>query len=192
MKRLKYLLEQLKRKAKSRSAFTLAETLVAILIMLMVSSVVATGIPAARRAYESVEMAANSELLLSSTISTLRNELSLAKDIKIEGTDKTSVSYLNPTTGTMSRIYMDKSDVNDKKIMYKMNAAVDGISTGDGEEATRLMSNALTTKVGIEVTFDSITKSGDCIVFHNVIVKSRSDGVERTGRETVSIRIITL
>ena len=192
MKRLKYLLEQLNRKAKSRAAFTLAETLVAILIMLMVSSVVATGIPAARRAYESVEIAANSELLLSSTISTLRNELSLAKDIKIEGTDKTSVSYLNPTTGTMSRIYMDTSDVNNKKIMYKMNAAVDGISPGDDENATRLMSNALSTKVGIEVTFDSITKSGDCIVFNNVIVKSMRDGTERTGRETVSIRIITL
>ena len=187
MKRLKYLLEQLNRKAKSRSAFTLAETLVAILIMLMVSSVVATGIPAAQRAYESVEMAANSELLLSSTISTLRNELSLAKDIKIEGTDKTSVSYLNPTTGTMSRIYMDGG-----KIMYKMNAAVDGISPGDDKNATRLMSKALTTKVGIEVTFDSITKSGNCIVFNNVIVKSERDDTERTGRETVSIRIITL
>ena len=186
MKRLKYLLEQLKRKAKSRSAFTLAETLVAILIMLMVSSVVATGIPAARRAYESVEMAANSELLLSSTISTLRNELSLAKDIKIEGTDKTSVSYLNPATGTMSRIYKDENG----KIMYKMNAAVEGISTGDTMPATRLMSEALSTKVGIDVTFGNITKNGDCIVFNDVKVKSGS--TERTGRETVSIRIITL
>jgi len=185
MKRLKYLLEQLKRKAKSRSAFTLAETLVAILIMLMVSSVVATGIPVARRAYESVEMAANSELLLSSTISTLRNELSLAKDIKIEGTDKTSVSYLNPATGTMSRIYMDGG-----KIMYKMNAAVDGISTGDTNPATRLMSNALSTKVGIDVTFSNISKNGDCIVFNDVQVKSGD--TMRTGRETVSIRIITL
>ena len=37
-----------KSKLKSRSGFTLAETLLAILILLLVSSIVAQGIPVAR------------------------------------------------------------------------------------------------------------------------------------------------
>ena len=42
------------RKLRSNDAFTLAETLLAILILLMVSAIVAAGIPVAKNAYEKV------------------------------------------------------------------------------------------------------------------------------------------
>ena len=62
------------RKHHAIHGFTLAETLLAVLILLMVSSIVAAGIPSARRAYEKVVLASNAEVLLSTTITTLRHE----------------------------------------------------------------------------------------------------------------------
>ena len=61
--------ERIRKKLHSSKAFTLAETLLAVLILLMVSTIVATGIPVARNAYEKVVLASNAEVLLSTTIS---------------------------------------------------------------------------------------------------------------------------
>ena len=48
---------------RGRSGFTIGETLVAVLILLMVSSVVAAGIPAAKSAFEKVVIGANVEYM---------------------------------------------------------------------------------------------------------------------------------
>ena len=74
-----------KRKLNNKKGFTIAEMLVAILILLMVSSIVATGIPVAREAYEKVVLTSNAEILMSTAISALRNELGTAKDIEADG-----------------------------------------------------------------------------------------------------------
>ena len=60
---------------RGRSGFTIAETLVAVLILLMVSSVVAAGIPAAKSAFEKVVVGANAEILLSTSVASLRDQL---------------------------------------------------------------------------------------------------------------------
>ena len=76
---------------KRRSGgFTLAETLMTVLILLMVSSVLAAGIPVAVQAYDKVIDAANAQLLLSTTISRLEEELSTAVEVWMtgEGTSK--------------------------------------------------------------------------------------------------------
>ena len=62
-------------KLNSQDAFTLAETLITVLILLMVSAVVAGGIPAAANAYRKAVDAANAHVLLSTTVNALRSEL---------------------------------------------------------------------------------------------------------------------
>ena len=84
--------ETLKKKIKSRAGFTLAEVLMAVLILLMVSAVVAAGIPSAISAYRKVTDAANAELLLSTTMTCLRDELGTASDIDVSGT---TITYTN-------------------------------------------------------------------------------------------------
>ena len=74
----------LRGKLKEKRGFTLAEMLITMLILLMVSSVVAMGVPSAVRAYSKVVDAANAQLLLSTTVTQLRRELSLAKGVKLE------------------------------------------------------------------------------------------------------------
>ena len=110
-------MELIKQKLNIEKGFTLAELLLAVLILLMVSTIVATGIPVARDAYEKVVIASNAELLLSTTISTLRNELGNSK-IEFpnsDGAEKEYVIYTNPSRGFRSKIYVD----NNKGIMLQ-------------------------------------------------------------------------
>ena len=48
--------------------FTLGETLLAVLIMLLAASIMVSGIPAARAAYEKVVLSSNAEVLLSTAV----------------------------------------------------------------------------------------------------------------------------
>lgn len=64
------------RKLKGKSGFSLAETLLAVLILLLVSVIVANGIPMAKNVYNNVLIGSNAQLLLSTGVTALRNELS--------------------------------------------------------------------------------------------------------------------
>lgn len=66
---------------RNRGGFTLAETLIAVLILTMVAGIVAGGIPAARNALDKAVDASHSQLLLSTTMTSLRNELAMASSI---------------------------------------------------------------------------------------------------------------
>ena len=62
-------------KLRQTAAFTLAEALVATIIMLLVTSIMVAGIPAAIRAYDKVVIASNAEVLMSTAMAELRNAL---------------------------------------------------------------------------------------------------------------------
>ncbi len=66
---------------RRRAGFTLTEMLMTTLILLMVTAIVAAGIPVAVNAYQKVLNAANAQLLLSTTISRLQEELSTAVEV---------------------------------------------------------------------------------------------------------------
>ena len=68
--------------------FTLAETLLALLIVTLLTGIVATGVPIAINAYKQVVDSSNAQVALSTTTSALRDELGLAVDVKpaLDGT----------------------------------------------------------------------------------------------------------
>lgn len=70
-----------KNQKRNRGGFTLAETLIAVLILTMVAGIVAGGIPAARDALDKAVDTSHSQLLLSTTMTSLRNELATASSI---------------------------------------------------------------------------------------------------------------
>ena len=124
------------KRIKERAAFTLGEALVAVLILLLASSIVAAGIPAAIRAYDNVVIASNAEVLLSTAMSSLRNELSMAKDIKVLSDGKT-ITYYSQASDSKSKIYIGTdSDSNGKdNIMYQKYAGEE--STDDSRLVSR-------------------------------------------------------
>ena len=78
--------EKIQKKARDRKGFTLAEVLMAVLILLLVTAVVAGGLPAATNAYGKVVDASNAQVLLSTTVTRLRDELRTATGVSVSGT----------------------------------------------------------------------------------------------------------
>ena len=96
-------------KMKKSAGFSLAETLITVLILLMVSAVVAGGVPAAANAYRKAVDAANAQVLLSTTVNALRSELSTAWGISAD-TDKNELIYYCARTGARTKIFNGTSE----------------------------------------------------------------------------------
>ena len=174
----------LKNKIKSKGGFTLAETLLAVLIMVLVAGIVAGGIPAARNAYEKVVIASNAELLLSTTISALRNELGTAKDIVPDGT---TITYFNETRGAASKIYLGTGP---QTILLQRYVQLNGI--GQNSTPVWLVSESASTKQ-LYVTYDSVSYSetNGIITFTALQVINVNTGRTLTKVDQVSIRVLS-
>ena len=163
---------------KNNTGFTLAETLVAILILLMVSSIVAAGIPSATRAYQRATLRANAEVALSTTVSVLRDELGTARRIKASGND---ISYESSKSGGISEI--TKKDNKVYLNIYK------DIKKQDQAYHAPLLSDAMTTKQKVYVTYGSIEYDDKGVVTFNNIEVYRLGEVERPLAELEQLRI---
>ncbi len=168
-----------RRKLNSKKGFTIAELLVAILILLMVSSIVASGIPVARDAYEKVVLTSNAEILMSTAISALRNELGTAKDIETSGTE---ISYYNSARGTTSKISAGSSD-----IMIQRYFSAEGLSKGSPQ--VELISSEDSTK-DLHVKYAGVTydKTKGVIKFTDLTVNRKNTSLLK---RDVSIRVIS-
>lgn len=92
----------------NNKGFTMAEMLITILIMLMVSSIMAAGIPVAANALKKVVDTANAHALLSTTMTCLRDELSTAEAASITvSPDEKTIAY---TTSDGSRSIIRSQD----------------------------------------------------------------------------------
>lgn len=193
---------------RNNKAFTLAEALVATLIMLLVTVIVAAGIPAAARAYNNVVLASNAEVLLSTTMTSLRNELALAKDIDIPGgtsadgvTSGTAIIYYNPQTGAKSKISCGSTDTD---IMYKRYAddglildtdkLDDAVSDVYNDNEVRFMSEAASDRdKELHVKFSGVSYDANngIVKFDELTVTHKGDSSPLAKRDSYSVRIIT-
>ena len=118
---------------KNNKGFSLTELLVAVLILSMVSAVVAGGIPVAKDAYEKITVSANAQVMLSTTISALRNELCTASDLSVEEVPKPKwVRYYNPSISNYSKISIGKS--NDETYQEKDTILIKHFSDKEPKE----------------------------------------------------------
>lgn len=185
--------ERIKAKLRSSKGFTLGETLLAILILLMVTTIVAAGIPVARDAYEKVVLASNAEVLLSTTITTLRNELGTAQDVKkpvAETGEKanTVITYYNPTRGASSKIYVASDGT--QGIMFQRYYSEDGLSAA--YEPSPLLPPKTSTQ-DLYVTYEEVTYDKDkrIVTFFKLSVNRTSGAQGLASRERLSIRVIS-
>ena len=172
---------KLKRRLMSRKGFSLAETLLAILIMLLVSVLLANGIPIAKNVFEKVTVGANARVMLSTAISALRNELGTAKNIKVSNDGK-SVTYYSTEIGAPSKIYL--ADEAPHPIMIE--EYVDPKYNADQTKGRELviMADAVTSN-GLVVTYDDIIinpvagSEGKNIAFRGLKVKRKRKSDDR-------------
>lgn len=94
------------KKLNKGSGFTLSEMLIAVVILVMITASV---LPAAVTAYKNAVDAANAQVLLSTTVSALRSELSTAWDVKTS--DGTTITYKSSDTGSRSVISIEEDKI---------------------------------------------------------------------------------
>lgn len=152
------------RRLRGRAGFTLAETMIAVLILLMVSSIVAGGVPLAMNAYREVLSAANAETLLTSAVIRLRDELSEATDITV-GSNSETITYTD-ANGIRTMLY---SGGEGKSVMLEY--------TLEGAVRSRVMLSDGASEQNLYIDYGgtpdpAIVYSDGVIVIRNLSVKS--------------------
>ena len=180
-------MNKIRKKLKSRRGFTLAEMLIAMLIVLMVAAVVAEGIPVAANALDKVQEASNAQLLLSTTMTALREELSMARDIQVSGK---TITYTN-SMGLKSQIGLGASDKVITLTQYtnlEESASVEStlVSSETASKSRRTGDPVLyTTYTG--AAFD---KTQGVVTFSELAVKRVDSDKVAASVESYSIRVV--
>ena len=179
----------LKMRFKYKKGFTLAETLMAILILLMVTAIVAAGIPVAVNAYNKVVMSANAQLLLSTTITRLRDELGTATDISFADTDN-KIIYKSDS-GAINKIYLDGENG-----VYIQEYS-------DQSDAPEFTHQLVSEKAATENLYLTYTVENTCfnstshnlqssvLILKNLTVKTKTDNKTLVEIEKFEIKILT-
>lgn len=196
------------RKLKGRGGFSLAETLLATLILLLVGLIMTTGIPAAKTAYEKVVLGSNAQVLLSTAVNALRDELGTAWDVTLSA-DNQSINYFSANTGTKSVISLKKPKKADGteesfKTIYRQEFAPETADTKDiifgtklssdgsryGNDAVPLISGAAST-ADLYVTYESVLYSHGIVTFNGLSVCRKSNNAEIAKVAALKIRVVS-
>ena len=179
-------------KIKGRSGFTLAETLLAVLILLLVSGIVASGIPVAKNVYDKTIVAANAQVLLSTTVTALKDELGTAWDVNVEEYEgKKAITYFSADTGAKSRIY-----IKDNAIWIQDYAEVDGLiktdDTGAGKARKFISGKAVTDNLFVVFDSDKDTLSETTVSISNIKVYRDNPDNALAELDTLVIRPVSV
>ena len=183
----------MKRKLKKQSGFTLAETLLAVLILLLVSGIVAEGVPVAKNVYEKVFIGANAQALLSTTAARLRDELGTAWDVSV-GADKKTISFYSADTGAKAKIYLSTTDTNNPiRITEYKNEELLGQINAEIDQA--LISKAASENTGLRVEYSEVSYNAGIVTFKGLKVYRKDDNTQPiatmdNGDSTLTIRVI--
>lgn len=182
-------MKRLKRRLSSRGGFTLAELLIVILILLLVTGIVVEGIPLATRAYNRIVYSANAQVLLATASTVLRDELGTAVGDAKESADKKTIEYRSARTGAYNRISQ-----SDGMIMIKEYSEY----TSSGENTTRPLVSQTATESKLysnlsqklSLSYDTITYDKDTHIYTIAGLRVKKDDTELVKAETLEIRTI--
>lgn len=149
------------KKLRRQGGFSLAELLITIIIVSLMSVLTVVGINAAYRTYTEVTDAANARTALSTAAEEIRNELSFAGNIKLFADKGITYEVLSGAGfGRQNRILIDEDHGLVKEEKYD--------SLTRRYEKTRTLLPQTVTYGKIKITCDSISLSDDCVIFHGL------------------------
>ena len=174
------------RKDNHSAGFTLMELLLTMFILMIVTTVVATGFPYAKDAYDKVVLAANAEVVLSTGMSTLRNELGTAQNVTVNGT---TVTYYNTTRGAESKISRGDVDAANAAMLQRYSLLSSG-GANKTTDAARLVAEETATQ-NMYVSYEGVTCADGIVTFEEFAVYRPRSGTALAGPVTFSVRVIS-
>ena len=180
----------LRKKLKSRRGFSLAELLLVVLILMLVGTIATVGISSAKSAYEKVVDGANAQLLLSTTVSSLRRELALASEVKTSGT--AVQSYTNGETGYSYTLKCGALGSAYPGIYRELQNSEMTAYSGTGEKPCELLVTEKAATKNMVVSFSSISYDKTRSVFTVSGLKVEKNGKVMAGLDQpLAIRAVT-
>lgn len=166
---MKYLFE----KKMNKKGFTLSETLASVLILILVVTIIGGGIVVVKNAYQRITLKANAQVLMSTAITKVSDELKFAENI--EGTD-------TPTFVSGNNSYK-MSFVNGDGTADNLGI-MEAYATGDSTQNIQLLS----TKTMTDGLVPSITYnySSDDKLF-TATIEVKKDGTT-VSKQTITVR----
>lgn len=167
----KFFLNRLSR----RAAFTVAEMMMAMLLVLAATGIVAGGIPLARNAFYNVTGRANGQALLSASLPVIRSELALASRVDIVSSSGSPVIYYqNSSSKNLDR------ETRDGKMM--------NVFKRGGNWDKSLVSNVTTSGRGnVRIRIDSASRSSQVITLNVSAVNSRGKVLARVNNYKIEV-----
>lgn len=180
------MVQSIKSIVRNQRGFSISELLVTSAILLLVSAIMAAGVPAALRSYMRVVDASNAQLLLATTSTRLRDELGVA-DVNTGSGPTTStdgVTFVSMETGFTTTV---------KKNSDKGITLVEAASSEDSSVETDLVPQASGkgAKTNLRTTFDSIEYSNGVFTVKNLRVLDGNDS-EIAGAKFDTLKIRAL
>ena len=171
-------------KIRSRSGFSLAETMLAVLILLLVTVVVSTGMPVVQNVYDKVVLGANAQAMLSTAVTALRDEFGTAYSIEKPATATTdNLYYYNAATGARTKLSRNKTNAAQLTTYAYDNDPLlhDEISDGEQAQVRNLVPDANT---DLYVTYDTIACGDNTVTINNLRVCKKSNDKVIAGGDT--------
>lgn len=190
---MKAILKKCRSRLKSRRGFSLGEVLITLLILLLVTVIVAEGVPTALRTYDRVVTAANAQALLSTAMTKLRNELSTASGVTAND-GNTALSF-TADDGVQVKLYLE-SDANKGAGLHIKETY--GVITSDPlsepKENDRLLVSREASNKNLYVTYESCElKEKGVVAFNNLSVfsdKAKDGGKPLAKINSYEIRVL--
>lgn len=134
----------LRRLASEQGGFSLTELLATMVILALVGTVVAVGIPSAQRAYEGVMNASNAEVYLSTTVARLREVLGEADPDGewSSGSGETLITFTSKKTGREVSILNESDDPRGIYIKEVQKDPIDDENPTHSTEPTAMVPEA--------------------------------------------------
>lgn len=200
-------MKQALRKLHKTGGFTLTELMATMVILLLVAGIVAAGIPAAARAYVKVVDAANAQVLLSTTMTVLRDELGQATKVNVASTTtgegdgavtEYTITYRggntgsetvleNGTNGIVIREYLDDAFDPTDGMSDEMKEAIENARNGR-PLVTAAAAGRLRSSDSLRTSFGRVDYADGLFTIHDLTVWK--DGLEAAKMEQYQIRAV--
>ena len=164
-------------KARRARGFTLVETLMALMILVVLTGIVAMGVPVAFDTYTKAVNGSNAQMLLSTTATVLRDELGMAQDV--EASADGTVQYYVSGDGHWVSIGKTGSNTTARLQRHDYIGVPGSLTEASGSPVNLVSDAAITDALGI--TYDSITYSNGIFTVSGLKV------IDAQGRELAAV-----